>query len=80
MILKIAINLSENIGQSIAFMCIEKIKEFLYESNETKLENQHNASNDNSDELNEEDYANSLKTNTLVENANIDDENDEGRL
>ena len=64
---------SENIGQSIAFMCIEKIKEFLYENN---FEN----AVDNFYELNEEDYENSLKTNTLIENSNVEQESDDGKL
>jgi hypothetical protein len=63
---------SENMGQSIAFMCIEKIKEFLYENN---LEN----AVDSFYELNEEDYENSLKTNTLIENSNIEQESDDGK-
>jgi hypothetical protein len=64
---------SENVGQSIAFMCIEKIKEFLYENN---FEN----AVDNFYELNEEDFENSLKTNTLIENSNIEQESDDGKL
>jgi hypothetical protein len=64
---------SENVGQSIAFMCIEKIKECLYEDN---FEN----AVDNFYELNEEDFENSLKTNTLIENSNIEQESDDGKL
>jgi hypothetical protein len=64
---------SENVGQSIAFLCIEKIKEFLYENN---FEN----AVDNFYELNEEDFENSLKTNTLIENSNIEQESDDGKL
>lgn len=65
--------INENIGQSIAFMCIEKIKEFLYENN---FEN----TVDNFYELNEEDYENSLKTNTLIENSNIEQESDDDEI
>ena len=55
-------------------MCIEKVKEFLHESN---FENN---VLDSTDELNEEDYENSLKTNTLVENSNIEQESDDGNF